>query len=116
MHAVGAGHDQRVFRPFGHLIADENLPQEPFLGALGLGNQFDAGGVAVRHGGLVVGSDRNDDAVYPKSSCAARSVPRPLEPRKRRARMPNLHLPVSDICFTWELTTCPPPVEFTFPF
>ena len=32
--AVGPFHDEGVLRPFGHLVADEDLPQEFFFGRL----------------------------------------------------------------------------------
>ena len=39
VHAVGPGHDQRMLRPFGHLVAHEDLPEESLLGRLGFGDQ-----------------------------------------------------------------------------
>src|SRR6185437_15917158 len=31
-HTVGAGHDERMLAPFGHLIADENMAKKLLLG------------------------------------------------------------------------------------
>ena len=41
---VGPGHDERMLRPLGHLVADEDLAEERFLGRLGLGDQVGHGG------------------------------------------------------------------------
>ncbi len=37
--AVGARHHERLLRPLGHLVAHEDLPEEGFLGGLGLVDQ-----------------------------------------------------------------------------
>ena len=47
--AVGPGHDQRLLRPLGHLVADEDLPEEGFLGRLGLGRSGRAETLAACH-------------------------------------------------------------------
>ena len=39
MHAVGAGHDERLFRPLGHLIAHKDVAEEALLRGLGAGDQ-----------------------------------------------------------------------------
>ena len=36
MHAVGAGHDEWLLRPLGHLVANENLSEEGLFGRLSL--------------------------------------------------------------------------------
>jgi hypothetical protein len=40
MHAIAPGHHERRLRPFGHLVADEDVTEELFLGGLGVGYQF----------------------------------------------------------------------------
>src|SRR5262249_39622396 len=38
VHAVGAGHDERVAGPLGHLVADEDVTEEALLGRLRVGD------------------------------------------------------------------------------
>jgi hypothetical protein len=73
--AVGAGHDQRVFRPLGHLVADKDVPQKPLVGDAGFRDEVDDVRLRIAHG-CVVEVEKRRSALQKAVACNRWAHPR----------------------------------------